>query len=121
MIAIDIDRQSVAAGEFVTGHVRWGADDDRRARQILVALEWRTDGAGNQVHGVSRAMRFVPRPGDRAAAFPFRLMAPHQGPVSFEGELITVSWFVKVRVDRPGFDEFGDKPFRVTIRKRPTG
>jgi hypothetical protein len=117
MIAIEVDQQSVAAGEFMTGHVRWGSDDDRRARQILVGLEWHTDGAGNRACGVSRAMRFVPKPSDRAAAFPFRLMVPHEGPVSFEGELITVGWNVKVRVDQMGLDEFAEKPFSVALRR----
>ena len=59
----------------------------------------------------------MPKPDDRAAAFPFRLMVPHAGPVSFEGELITIAWNVKVRIDQMGFDEFAEKPFRVTLRR----
>ena len=117
MITIDVDQQAVAVGDFVTGHVRWASQHDRRARQLLVALEWRTDGAGNRARGVSRAMRFVPKPADRAAAFPFRLMVPHEGPASFDGKLISIAWYVKVRIDQPGFDEFADKAFRVTLRR----
>ena len=117
MIAIDIDHHSVDVGGFVTGHVRWTSEDDKRARRILVGLEWRTEGAGNRARGVSRAMSFAPKPDDRAAHFPFRLMVPHEGPVSFAGELITMGWHVKVRVDRIGFDEFAERPFRVTLRK----
>jgi len=119
VIKIDIDQQAVVVGDFVAGHVRWASDHDRRARQLLVGLEWRTDGAGNRARGMSRAMRFVPQPGDRAAAFPFRLMVPHEGPASFEGELISISWCVKVRIDQPGFDEFAETPFRVTLRRLP--
>ena len=117
MIVIDIDQQAVAAGDFVTGHVRWGSTEDRRARQILVGLEWRTRGAGNRARGVARAMRFVPKPSDRAAAFDVRLMVPHEGPVSFEGELIAVDWYVRVRVDHAGIDEVAEKPFRVSLRR----
>jgi len=119
VIVIDVDQQAVAAGDFVTGHVRWGSDDDRRARQILVGLEWRTEGAGNRAHGVRRATRFVPKPDDRAAAFPFRLMVPHEGPVTFDGELISIAWHVRVRVDQVGFDEVAERPFRVNLRRVP--
>lgn len=117
MIAIEIDRQTVAVGDFVTGHVRWSSTDDRRVRQIVVGLEWRTDGPGNCAHGVTRAMHFDPKPGDRTAFFPFRLMVPHEGPVSFKGELITMLWHVRVRIDQFGIDELAEKPFRVTLRR----
>jgi hypothetical protein len=119
MIVIEVDQQTVAVGDFVTGHVRWASEHDRRARRILVGLRWHTDGTGNRVNGYPRAMSFQPKPEHRAAAFPFRLMVPHEGPVSFEGELITVGWTVKVQVDQPGPDEFAETSFRVTPRRVP--
>jgi len=117
MIAIELDRDTVAAGEFVTARVRWAADHDRAARQILAALEWRTEGKGNTARGIGRAMRFVPpRRDDRAAVFPVHLMVPHEGPVSFAGELTAIVWHLRVRVDQRGPDEIAEVAFRVTLR-----
>ena len=115
MISIKLDHDTLMAGEFVSGHVHWEAGDEHRARRIIAAAVWETHGAGNPVRGVGRAMEFVPRRDQRDATFPFRLLIPHEGPITFKGELVGIVWKLKVRVDQPGFDEFGESVFRVGV------
>lgn len=117
MISIKLDAGGVATGEFVTGRVFWSAGERRRPRRIIVAAVWETAGKGNKVRGVGRATEHVPQSAE--ATFPFRLLIPHEGPITFKGELTAVVWKLKVRVDQPGFDEHGEAEFRVTAGTRP--
>ena len=116
MIRIELDDDAVAAGSLLTGTVRWTAEDGRRARRIIIAAQWQTGGAGIIAHGVGRGT--IVQPGNaREAQIPFRLLIPHEGPVTFQGKLIAMSWRLCVRVERTGFDEQADVPFRVTARE----
>lgn len=115
MISIKLDNDAVMAGEVVTGRVFWSGD---RARRIIVAAVWETVGEANKVRGVGRAMEHVPRGSEET--FPFRLLIPHEGPITFKGELTGVVWKLKVRVDQPGFDEFEELELRVEPRRRPS-
>jgi len=119
VIEIDIDRDLVQAGTFVTGRVRWKGD--ARVNRIIAAAHWETRGEGNRVWGVARSLVFTPKAGVHEATVPFRLMIPHAGPVSFEGTLIAIGWTLKVRIDQSGLDELGEKPFRVEPRKLGSG
>jgi hypothetical protein len=116
VINIKIDDDTVAAGEVITGRVYWSAEGGRRPRRILVAAVWETAGEANKVRGVARAMEHVPRGAE--ATFPFRLLIPHEGPITFKGELVSVVWKLKVRADQPGFDEFEESEFGVTPGRR---
>ena len=113
MISIKIDADAVMAGEFVTGRVFWSG---HRPRRIIVAAVWETVSDANKVRGVGRAMEHVPRGAEET--FPFRLLIPHEGPITFKGELTGVIWKLKVRVDQPGFDEFAESEFRVSAGRR---
>jgi hypothetical protein len=118
VIHISIDQVNVATGDFVSGRVHWTADGVRRPRRIIAAAVWETAGSGNPRRGVGRAMQFVPRRDQRDATFPFRLMIPHEGPVTFAGQLLAIVWKVRVRVDQVGLDEFAESEFHVEPRKR---
>jgi hypothetical protein len=119
MIAIQLDDPVVTTGAFVTGRVRW-ASDGRQAGEIVIAAEWQTAGEGNIARGCARSATFRPRRGQQEAELPFRFMIPFEGPISFETELITMRWMLRVRVRRAGFDEFAETEFRVEPRRRPT-
>ena len=119
MIEIDIDRDVVQTGAFVTGHVRWAGD--ARVNRIIIAAHWETRGEGNRVWGVARSVVFAPKTGVHEAKVPFRLMIPHAGPISFEGSLITIVWSIKVRIDQSGLDEFAESAFRVEPRRLGAG
>lgn len=111
MIGIALDREVVEAGAFVTGTIHYERGD---ARRIIVAAEWESDGAGNRARGVARAKVILPK---GKGAFPFRLKIPYEGPVSFVGEVISVGWKLRARVDRKGADAFAEAEFRVEPRK----
>ena len=118
MIRVKFDSATVSTGEFLTGRIHWRSDDERMASEILVAIEWQTDGEGNVARGSARLLRFIPPRGSREAEVPFRFMIPFEGPISFQTELITMSWFLRARIARSGFDETAEVPFRVEPRSR---
>ena len=117
MIGIALDRTTVEAGEFLTGTVQWSGEPDRAARLVIAAAYWRTDGAGNVAHGLGRVAQFKVPAGQRDATLPLRMLIPHEGPVSFQGELIAVEWKLHVRVDQRGIDEQIETGFRVSVRR----
>src|SRR5213078_503901 len=94
----------------------WSGDDDHRQRRILAAAVWETDGSGNPARGLGRATEFVAR--EASAMFSFRLLIPHEGPVSYKGQLTGIVWKLRVRVEQPGFDEFAESVFHVVPRHR---
>ena len=97
MIRIKLDRETWTTGEFVTGRVFWSGETDHRQRRIIAAAVWETDGAGNPARGLGRAMAFATRDAD--ATFSFRLLVPHEGPVSYKGQLTGIIWKLRVRVE----------------------
>lgn len=117
MIGIAIDQPILGAGEFLTGTIHWVAEGNHRASRIIARAEWETGGEGNRACGVGRATQWVVKDAQRDGVFPLRMLIPYEGPITFEGELITLIWKLKVRVDRRGFDEFSEVEFRVEPRR----
>lgn len=117
MIEIALDESVVEAGKFLSGEVRWVRDAERRPRRIIIAAEWTTGGAGNIATGVGRSKQVAIGSEQREKTFPFRFLIPYEGPMSFEGELITMKWSLRVRVDQRGYDEFEQLEFRVDPRR----
>jgi hypothetical protein len=113
VIAIELEKDTVEAGDFVAGRIHWVREGDRSVTRILVDIAWRTDGGGNIASGVGRVTLVPVRKHQRDGLFPVRLLIPYEGPISFEGELISMSWQLRVRVDQSGFDEFAKAEFRV--------
>jgi hypothetical protein len=118
LISFIIDKASVSTGDVLTAQILWNADGDRGARRIIVAAEWHTEGKGNRATGVGRGTTFVPEKGARRARFPVRFLIPHEGPISFKGELIHLRWMLRVRVDQFGLDETAEAEFKVEPRRR---
>ena len=116
MIEVSIDRATVAAGEFVTGSIHWKGEAGKVCNRIVAAAQWITDGEGNIAWGVGRSTQFALPANQREGKLPFRLLIPYEGPISFEGELITLEWKVIVRLDQSGVDELGEAGFRVQTR-----
>ena len=117
MILIELDRDRLETGDFLTGRLHWSAEDERRVNRIIVAAEWETSGAGNIASGVARSKIFTVAKGNREATFAFRLLIPYEGPVSFEGELIIMRWMLRAKVDQAGFDEHAESDFVVIPRR----
>jgi hypothetical protein len=117
VIGLVLDNDRLETGEFLTGEVHWSAEDDRTVRRIVVAAEWETSGAGNIASGVARSKIFRIPDGSLEAKFTLRLLIPYEGPVSFDGELITMRWMLRAKVDQSGFDEHAESGFTVVPRK----
>lgn len=118
MILIQFDSGTVAAGSFLSGDVTWrpDEDDDPAPREIVVSAEWDIEGSGYPTSGRARSTRFTPAGDGREFKFPFRLLIPYDGPISFEGELMKVVWTLNVRADKRGLDERTEVEFRVEPR-----
>jgi hypothetical protein len=110
MIGIALDRQVVEAGGFLSGNIHYERGD---ARRFIVAAEWETVGPGNRARGIARAKVILPQ---GEGSFPFRLKIPYEGPISFVGEVISIEWKLRARVDRKGADAFAEADFRVEPR-----
>jgi len=116
MIGVTLDKEVVEAGDFLSGTVQWAVDGDQATRHIVVMLRWETDGTGNRANGNPRAVSLPIAQGRREGSTPFRMMIPHEGPITFDGELVQVRWSVRVHVDRRGLDERTETEFRVVAR-----
>ena len=101
---------SFRPGDVVEGTVRWQLPS--APRKIELRLFWCTEGKGDQDVGVVETVPFAnPGAADRRA---FRVRLP-EGPYSFSGKLITLSWGLEA-VSQPG-----DRAGRVGITLSPTG
>jgi hypothetical protein len=121
MIVVALDNESVCVGEFLSGTIHWTADDERVPFRISIAAVWHTEGESNRARGFGRGAEFPVAEGQRSATLPFRLLIPYEGPITFTGALVSVSWKVVVRVERRGIDEVAEAPIEVKPRvvKRP--
>lgn len=115
MIEITLDSESVMSGGFLAGNVRWSSDAVHR---IVVSAEWHAAAFNGTKQRAARAVAYTPRGGERQGAFPVRLLIPHEGPVSFDGQLIEIGWSLTVRIERRGLDEIAERAFRVVPRRK---
>ena len=106
----------VRPGDTLTGTATWELDDEPEA--VEVRLFWFTSGKGTRdVVVVDR--RRIERP-ERHGSRAFRFQLP-EGPVSFTGKLITLSWAVEL-VALPSEDSgrldllVGWQPVEVDLR-----
>jgi hypothetical protein len=119
VIEIGIDDDSIPVGGFLTGRIRWESDKGKTPKRIVVAAEWQTKGKGDPAHGVGRATQI--EPDATSGTISLRPKIPHEGPITYEGQLLEIEWKLRVRIDQPGFDEFGEAPFRVEVRRKAVG
>lgn len=102
-------------GETIEGDVSWLLDADAEA--IEVRLFWFTSGKGSRDVEIVDSSRTV-SPG-KNGTLPFRLTAPN-GPYSFSGKLITLSWAIELVVEPGGANErldlvIGPQPVEVQL------
>lgn len=117
MIEIMLETDTVMTGHFLAAEIRWSAAEPHPVRRIVVAAEWKAVAFNGTKHGVGRATAHVPVRGEREGTFPVQLLIPHEGPVTFRGEVLTIEWNLWARIDRPGPDEFSHLGFRVVPRR----
>jgi hypothetical protein len=105
-----------APGELIEGRSSWYFEGDVEA--IEVRLFWYTTGKGSQDVGIARTLR-TDSP-EISGHRDFSIRAP-DGPYSFSGKLITLSWAIEL-VALPGGEterldlRIGPQPVEVDLR-----
>jgi len=97
-------------GEPIIGTVSW--DLDESPGSVTVRLYWETSGRGTQDAGVAAEYVFDPAGPSESQDFMFEGI---EGPYSFSGKLITLSWKVEAVVKR------GNAHAELPITLSPTG
>ena len=117
MLTIRIDAGSTwfKPGELIEGRASWHLEDEVEA--IEIRLFWYTSGKGSQDVGIVRVLR-DDSPG-RSGHRDFSIRAP-EGPYSFSGKLITLSWAIELVALPSGETErldlrIGPQPVEVEI------
>lgn len=119
-IRTDGGRTWFRPGEVIEGDVSWLLDTD--AEDLEIRLFWYTSGKGTRdVEIVDSSRIAVPGQSDNRS---FHLQAP-DGPYSFSGKLITLSWALELVVEPGGASErldlvIGPQPIEVQLG-RPDG
>jgi len=102
-------------GELIEGRASWHLDDEVHA--VEIRLFWYTSGKGSQDVGILRVLRDdAPSPSGHRD---FSIRAP-EGPYSFSGKLITLSWAIELVALPSGETErfdlrIGPQPVEVEI------
>ncbi len=117
-LALTVDRSGgwYRPGEQVTGSCEWRLEGD--ATSLSIHLLWHTVGKGTQdVVVVASVVVAQPEVGGRRT---FSLQAPDDGPYSFSGTLISLSWAVEAVVEPGGATErvailVGPRPSEVRL------
>lgn len=94
-VYIDVSKKWIQPGDQLTGEVFWALEKPRS--RILVRFGWFTEGRGTSDNAVV-AEEVIEHPG-AAGQRAFAFTVP-DGPYSFEGHLITLSWVVEVVVGK---------------------
>lgn len=93
------DRQTAfSPGDTVTGEVSWQLDAPPKSAELR--LLWRTSGRGSADVGIVETTFFGDPQPTETRTFTFKLP---DGPYSFAGTLITLTWGLELAVD-PGED-----------------
>lgn len=88
-------------GARLVGTVHIDASQMIKARAVEISLHWETSGKGDTNRGQSSPI--VIHPGGELVGeinLPFEIDAP-LAPLSYQGTLIKINWFLRVRIDRP--------------------
>lgn len=102
MISVDLRDPSAEVGGRVRGQVTW--DPNQKAPDaVRVELGFVTEGRGNQDRGVVAwtEREFQGDPTTIPPWLAFDLEVPADAPVSYDGRLIRVLWWVEAHLDVP--------------------
>jgi SpoOM protein len=115
MIRIDLSEPKVRNGERLKGSVNWRAEGSKTPRSIEVVCRWRTSGKADREHEIEAVRVDSPA---AETVIPFDFAIPLEGPLSYSGKLIRITWEIAVKVDLPmARDEHDAKPFDVVARR----
>lgn len=100
-LVLDREDPTYRAGEPVTGSVRVTADEDLPDGKLVVQVQWRTHGRGNGSEGHPKRIT-LHRGGwtdGEVTEHAFELPTPDDGPLSYTGKYLFVSWYVDARAE----------------------
>jgi hypothetical protein len=95
MIYIDLDNSVVELGKSVTGIVRCQSGQSSQ-KPLIVKVKWHTEGRGSKQKQTVVTLDLGKL--SAGSVIPFRCDLPYEAPVSFDGKLFRVIWFVKAEV-----------------------
>jgi len=105
MIELELASQTLELGGTFTGSVRWTVEG-KAPGAVLLGLAWTTSGRGDRDAGTPAAVQGDPSAASQGTRQPFELPVPPEGPPSYAGQQLTISWEVHGRLVIPwGIDE----------------
>lgn len=108
-------------GETLRGHVDVDVDKNCTCNGLNIEVEWFTRGRGNTTSGTIATATVYKGPleaGD-SHRFPFETVLPN-GPVSYDGQIVSVHWRVRARADLPwAIDPKAEADFEVRRSPNP--
>lgn len=96
-MTVELADAVVECGDTVSGTVSWSGP--KTPRSVSVTLQYRTEGRGSTDKGEASTVQVTP---DSQGYHQFHLTAPSEGPISFDGDLISVVWEVELQLDLKG-------------------
>lgn len=96
-LEIELAQPWAECGGFVTGTASWSGP--KLPRSVSVTLQYRTEGRGSTDSGEVASVQLT---ADNQGYQQFQLPVPTQGPVSFDGNLISLIWEVELQLDLKG-------------------
>jgi hypothetical protein len=102
-------------GETLSGSCRWFVEPPSDVRRVEVSVLWRTEGKGDEDFGVHffHAASAQGTYDDLPCPLAFSTTLP-PSPLSYDGPLLKIRWYVRVRVFlKRGKEIVCDKPFQL--------
>lgn len=131
MIRVDLERPSVEAGGTVRGSVTVTVDPPgglhrhltpellQQARALQICVIMKTQRLPATLPSLVIPIKTLPGPIAHGDQLLFEVKLP-ETPLSFEGQLLVIDWFVRARLDLPWtrgpFSPVCDEPFKLLPR-----
>jgi hypothetical protein len=110
VITLAIDDGAICTGRYLNGKASWSFPSARE-RTLEISATWQTNGEVKActwtVNRFSRAVH------DMTGEVPFHLKLPVEGPMSFDGRLFGIDWFLRAEMREGRERESVEMPFRV--------
>jgi len=97
-------KNAAYVGGQLTGKVRLKSQEDINCRGLTVELGWHTDGKGDKDRQavVKETKDLMEIFAGQEIEMPFSLAVPEQGPISYKGKLLSITWTLRAVIDIPG-------------------
>jgi len=113
---VEFDEHEVEAGGQLSGQVRLleVTPSMARAQKLRLRAICRVHGPGEEPEWRTLNTAELPGPFKAQVGLPFRLPIPEQGPITYQGILLRISWHLEVQLVMPeGFSPKYETSFQV--------